>query len=344
MSTAAQPRPATTPATNDYTQAADVLVVFGISGDLAKVMTFHSLYRLEYRGLLDCPIVGVAANEWSIEELRKHARACIEGCGETIDEEIFKRFASRLSYVSRRLRRRRYLRPSRQRDRRRPKPSLLSGDPPFLFGRVIKGLAEAGTTKNARVVVEKPFGHDLASARALAAEIHQYIEESAALPDRPLPRQDGHRRVPLPALRQHDDRADLEPQPRRLRADHDGRELRRRGPRPLLRPGRRGARCRRQPPHAAGRGRRHGGPRGQRRRNAQGRQVRGLPLDRDRRPRAVRARPVRRLPRHRRRRQGLDYRDLRGSATCTSTTGAGRGCPGSSAPARSSRSHRPSYV
>lgn len=100
MSTAAQPRPATTPATNDYTQAADVLVVFGISGDLAKVMTFHSLYRLEYRGLLDCPIVGVAANEWSIEELRKHARACIEGCGETIDEEIFKRFASRLSYVS----------------------------------------------------------------------------------------------------------------------------------------------------------------------------------------------------------------------------------------------------
>jgi glucose-6-phosphate 1-dehydrogenase len=178
MSTAAQPRPAGTPATNDYTQAADVLVVFGISGDLAKVMTFHSLYRLEYRGLLDCPIVGVAANDWSIEELRKHARACVEGCGETIDEEIFKRFAGRLSYVS----------GDFDDDATYARVGSAIGDaqspvfyleiPPFLFGRVIKGLAEAGTTKNARVVVEKPFGHDLASARALAAEIHQYIEES----------------------------------------------------------------------------------------------------------------------------------------------------------------------
>ena len=62
---------------------ADVFVIFGISGDLAKVMTFHSLYRLERRGLLHCPIVGVAANDWSVEELRNHARVCIAGCGET---------------------------------------------------------------------------------------------------------------------------------------------------------------------------------------------------------------------------------------------------------------------
>ncbi len=73
MSTAAQSRPATTPASKDFTDAADVLVVFGISGDLAKVMTFHSLYRLEQRGLLDCPIVGVAANDWSVDQLRSHA-------------------------------------------------------------------------------------------------------------------------------------------------------------------------------------------------------------------------------------------------------------------------------
>ena len=83
MSTAAQSRPASTPATNDYTQAADVLVVFGISGDLAKVMTFHSLYRLELRGLLDCPIVGVAADDWTVEDLRKRAHTSIEECGET---------------------------------------------------------------------------------------------------------------------------------------------------------------------------------------------------------------------------------------------------------------------
>ena len=75
-------------------------MVFGITGDLAKVMTFLSLYRLEKRGLLSCPIVGVAGDDWTLEHLRKHARECIEGCGETVDETVFARFAARLSYVS----------------------------------------------------------------------------------------------------------------------------------------------------------------------------------------------------------------------------------------------------
>src|SRR3954462_11044451 len=80
-------------------QTADVLVVFGITGDLAKVMTFRSLYRLERRGLLDCSLVGVAGESGSVEQLREHARGCIEGCGETIDDEVFDRFAARLSYL-----------------------------------------------------------------------------------------------------------------------------------------------------------------------------------------------------------------------------------------------------
>src|SRR5881397_972101 len=79
---------------------ADVFVVFGITGDLAKVMTFRSLYRLETRGLLDCPIVGVAVDDWSVDDLRKRARDSIEGTGEKIDEAIFQRFSDRLSYVS----------------------------------------------------------------------------------------------------------------------------------------------------------------------------------------------------------------------------------------------------
>src|SRR6185437_9693860 len=79
---------------------ADVFVAFGITGDLAKVMTFHSLYRLERRGLLNCPIIGVAVSDWSVDDLREHARAAIEGCGEQIDDEVFDRFAARLSYVS----------------------------------------------------------------------------------------------------------------------------------------------------------------------------------------------------------------------------------------------------
>ncbi len=180
MTTAAGSRPgaAATPSADARSTTADVLVIFGITGDLAKVMTFHSLYRLERRGLLNCPIVGVAGNDWSVDELRDHARQCIADCGEQIDDEVFQRFAARLSYVSgdftaaetfRRV-------ASAMGDVRTPVFYLEI--PPFLFGPVIKGLADAGLTKNARVVVEKPFGHDLESARALADEIHQHLDES----------------------------------------------------------------------------------------------------------------------------------------------------------------------
>jgi glucose-6-phosphate 1-dehydrogenase len=157
---------------------ADRLVIFGITGDLAKVMTFRSLYRLELRGLLDCPIVGVAADDLSVEELRKRARSAIEGCGERIDEQVFARFAARLSYLSgdfadaatyKRL-------AGAIADARTPVFYLET--PPSLFATVIKGLSEADLTKHARVVVEKPFGHDLASARALDEEIHSHIDES----------------------------------------------------------------------------------------------------------------------------------------------------------------------
>src|SRR3954465_1021538 len=79
---------------------ADVFVAFGITGDLAKVMTFRSLYRLERRGLLTCPIVGVAVDDWTIEDLRAHARSALEGTGEPLDEDVFARFAARMSYIS----------------------------------------------------------------------------------------------------------------------------------------------------------------------------------------------------------------------------------------------------
>ena len=95
--------------------------------------------------------------------------------------------------------------------------------PPSLFGMVIKGLAGAGLTDSARVVVEKPFGHDVASAAALDEEVHQYLDESQLYRIDHFLGQDGPRRDPLPAVREHDVRADLEPQLRRLGPDHDGR-------------------------------------------------------------------------------------------------------------------------
>jgi glucose-6-phosphate 1-dehydrogenase len=180
MSTAVRPRRRTGAIEGDTNggQPADVFVIFGISGDLAKVMTFHSLYRLERRGLLNCPIVGVAGDDWSVDELRQHARQSIADCGETIDDEVFDRLAARFSYVPgdfgdadtyRRV-------AAAIGDARTPVFYLEI--PPSLFGMVIKGLAEAGLTKSARVVVEKPFGHDVASAAALNEEIHTYLDES----------------------------------------------------------------------------------------------------------------------------------------------------------------------
>src|SRR6478736_8526226 len=159
-------------------RVADVFVIFGITGDLAKVMTFHSLYRLEQRGLLDCPIVGVAVSDWSADDLRSHARAAIEGCGEQIDDAVFDRFARRLSYVSGDFGDPATFQRVAKAIAGARSPVFYLEIPPFLFGAVIKGLAEAGLTKTARVVVEKPFGHDQESAHALAAELHQSIDES----------------------------------------------------------------------------------------------------------------------------------------------------------------------
>ncbi|BBH68513.1 glucose-6-phosphate 1-dehydrogenase 1 [Actinoplanes sp. OR16] len=156
----------------------DVLVIFGITGDLAKVMTFRSLYRLELRGLLDCPIIGVAVNDWSRDDLISHARSAIEGTGEKIEDDAFNRLTDRMSYLSGD-----FGDPDTYR-----RIGAAIGDaatpvyyleiPPFLFGRVAAGLADAGLVRAGRVVVEKPFGHDTASAVALAAEIHQHVPES----------------------------------------------------------------------------------------------------------------------------------------------------------------------
>ncbi|MEU7906440.1 glucose-6-phosphate dehydrogenase [Actinoplanes sp. NPDC049118] len=159
-------------------RSADVLVIFGITGDLAKVMTFRALYRLEARDLLDCPVVGVAVDGWSREDLATHARAAIEGAGEKIDDQVFDRFLARTSYLAG--------------DFAAPATYAAVADaiggartpvyyleiPPFLFGRVAQGLGDAGLIRDGRIVVEKPFGHDLESARALAAEMHEHVDEA----------------------------------------------------------------------------------------------------------------------------------------------------------------------
>ncbi len=166
---------------NRSAEAADVLAIFGITGDLARKMTFRALYKLEERGKLDCPIVGVAIDEWSTDQLREHAGKAIAATVGDPDEDVFGRLAARLSYV--------------QGDYGDPKtfervaeamgdakrPVFYLEIPPSLFSTVVKGLGDAGLTENAHVVIEKPFGHDLESARALNATLCEALDEHQIL-------------------------------------------------------------------------------------------------------------------------------------------------------------------
>lgn len=167
-----------TPVTDVTRRAADALVIFGITGDLAKVMTFRALYRLKRRNQLSCPIVGVARRDWTSQQLIDRARDSIIAAGDHLDDDVFARLAARMSYVSGDF---------NEPDVYKSVGAAIGGTgtpvfyleiPPSQFATVVKGLAEAGLTDNARIVIEKPFGHDLASAHELAEELHRYVNES----------------------------------------------------------------------------------------------------------------------------------------------------------------------
>ena len=108
-------------------------------------MTFRSLYRLERRGLLDCPIVGVAVDDWTVDDLREHARTSIEATGEPIDEAVFERFAARLSYVAGDFADAGHLRAAgRRRSATRSRRSSTSRSRRSCSARVVKGLPTPG--------------------------------------------------------------------------------------------------------------------------------------------------------------------------------------------------------
>ena len=164
---------------NDQARPADVFVVFGITGDLAKVMTFRSLYRLEARGLLDCPIVGVAVDDWTVDQLVERARESILGDRRAARRGRCSSGSPRGCPTSAATSPTRDVRARRRRDRGRRSPGLLPRDPAVPVRRASSRASPTpGSTASGRVVVEKPFGHDSTSARALAAELHEYVDES----------------------------------------------------------------------------------------------------------------------------------------------------------------------
>ena len=168
-------------AVSESGEPADLLVIFGITGDLAHKMTFRALYRLERRGLLDCPIIGVAADDWSDAQLAERARTSIVAGGESIDEAVFARLAKRLTYLSGDVTDAEVYKRLAKKIGKRRRPLFYLEMPPALFGPIVERLGEAGLLAKATVAVEKPFGHDLASARDLNARLRKVLREDQLL-------------------------------------------------------------------------------------------------------------------------------------------------------------------
>jgi glucose-6-phosphate 1-dehydrogenase len=160
---------------------ADVLVIFGITGDLARKMTFRALYRLEQRGALTCPVVGVATTPLTTEQLARQAHQSIEDSGEPVDEAVFSRLARRITYLAGEATDPQLYKALAVQLSGFRRPLYYLAVPSSLFAPIVDRLDAAGLLGDARVAVEKPFGHDLASARELNSRMRQVLDERQIL-------------------------------------------------------------------------------------------------------------------------------------------------------------------
>ncbi|HZU09558.1 MAG TPA: glucose-6-phosphate dehydrogenase [Pseudacidobacterium sp.] len=159
----------------DQTQS-DALVFFGATGDLAYKQIFPALQRLAKRGRLQGPVIGVAKAGWTLDQLKARAKDSVETHGGA-DAEGLPRLLEKLRYVDGDYNDNATFQQVRKELGDAKCPLHYLAIPPILFGRVIDQLRDSGCANGARVVVEKPFGHDLESARALTAEIHRVFGE-----------------------------------------------------------------------------------------------------------------------------------------------------------------------
>jgi glucose-6-phosphate 1-dehydrogenase len=153
--------------THSRTTPADALVIFGVTGDLAHKMIFPALYAMVKRGVLTVPVVGVAASQLSLAQLHQRVEDSVAQAGKVDDRDALNRLLSLLCYVGGD-----YNDPGtfialKQALGAACRPAHYLAIPPALFATVIQGLGAAGLAEQARVIVEKPFGRDLASAQAL---------------------------------------------------------------------------------------------------------------------------------------------------------------------------------
>lgn len=157
-------------------EAADALVLFGATGDLAYQQIFPALYDMAHRNNLNVPVIGVARQLWTTEQLRARARESVAAKG-AVDDRAFGELASRLSYVAGDYQDAATFTKLRQALGAARHPVFYLAIPPSLFGTVASSLDRSGCADGARLVVEKPFGRDLASADALNATLHEAFAE-----------------------------------------------------------------------------------------------------------------------------------------------------------------------
>jgi glucose-6-phosphate 1-dehydrogenase len=165
---------------NESVTTADAFVFFGATGDLAHKMIFPALYQMVKRGTLEVPVIGVAFSGWGLAQLRERARDSVaQADSGALDSAVLERLLSLMEYIDGD-----YADPATFGELKRAlgrsrRPAYYLAIPPSLFATVVEGLSGAGLTKDARVIVEKPFGRDLASARELNRVVRSAFSEPA---------------------------------------------------------------------------------------------------------------------------------------------------------------------
>jgi glucose-6-phosphate 1-dehydrogenase len=159
--------------------ASDALVIFGVTGDLAHKKIFPALYAMAKRGMLAVPVIGVAFSGWNLAQLRKHAEDAIRASGKIDDRPALHRLLALLRYVDGNYNDPATFSALRKSLGNTRRPAHYLAIPPALFATVIDGLGAAGLADHARVIVEKPFGRDLASAKVLNSVARSVFAEDS---------------------------------------------------------------------------------------------------------------------------------------------------------------------
>ena len=165
--------------TNNTKEQSDALVLFGLTGDLAHKMIIPALYAMVKRGELNVPVIGVVSPKWDLDQLHERVKDSIQQSGGIDNQRVFRRLLSLLKFVNGDYNDENTFMAIKKALGKAKRPAHYLAIPPSLFETVIKGLGVAGLAEHARVIVEKPFGRDLTSARELNGIAHSVFQEDS---------------------------------------------------------------------------------------------------------------------------------------------------------------------